>query len=435
MVCARANIGCYCWWQPIEHKENYFMKLRLAAAFGLAACAASNSFAATGPVPTGIPRLEHVFVIVMENHGYAQIANNPNTPFINAYMKSSNLATNYFGVAHPSLTNYLEITGGSNFNILSDSNSDWHNATCKTNLETNSPDNEMVGAPVCPIAGIGTDAATPVRDLTNETSGAPGDIEIDDKASSAIPAAKNILGISIADQLSANGLTWKSYQQSLPVTGADGVSISDGEYTDKTDFSKIKPVLKPALSSSNIVALYASKHNPFVYFKSGQTPAALKRTVGFDQLYTDLSSGDVPSLSFIVPNQCDDQHGQSNGTAFCNFDPDDNGSQGGLNPALIQAGDQAIQRLVTAIHASPAWKTGRAAIVMVWDENDYFHAPESNKVVLTVDKNYGKQGKTSALRYTHFSLLRSLESAFILPCLNHACDANVPVMSDLFAAK
>ena len=97
------------------------MKLRLAAAaaFGLAASvAATSSFANTGPVPTGVPRLEHVFVIMMENHGYAQIANNPNAPFINAYMKSSNLATNYFAVAHPSLTNYLEITGGSNFGVL-----------------------------------------------------------------------------------------------------------------------------------------------------------------------------------------------------------------------------------------------------------------------------------------------------------------------------
>jgi hypothetical protein len=409
----------------------------LASAAGFAACAAvSGAFAATGPVPTGVPRLEHVFVIVMENHGFDQIANNPNTPFLNAYVKSSNLATNYFGVAHPSLTNYLEMTGGSNFGVLTDGNSDWHDANCKTNLATGQADTEAIAAPICPIAGIGTDAATPVRDLTNETSGPPGDIEIDDKASSAIPAAKNIIGISIADQLGATGLTWKSYQESLPVTGADGVSVSDGEYTDKTDFSKIKPVLKPALSSSDIVALYASKHNPFVYFKSGQTPAALKRTVSFDQLYTDLSSGDVPSLSFIVPNQCEDQHGRTNGTAFCNFDPDDNGTQGGLNPALMQAGDQAVQRIVTAIHASPTWKDGsRSAIVLVWDENDYFHAPETNRVVLTVDKNYGAQGKTSSVRYTHFSLLRSMEAAFILPCLNHACDSGVPVMSDLFSAK
>src|SRR5579859_4778197 len=206
----------------------------LASAAGFAACVAvSSALASTGSVPAGIPRLEHVFVIVMENHGFGQIAGNPNTPYLNAYMKSSNLAANYFGVAHPSLTNYLEITGGSNFGVLTDGNSDWHNTNCKTNLATGQADTEAIGTPICPIAGIGTDAATPVRDLTNETSGPPGDIEIDDKASSAIPAAKNIIGISIADQLVANGLTWKSYQESLPITGADGVSISDGEYTDK----------------------------------------------------------------------------------------------------------------------------------------------------------------------------------------------------------
>jgi hypothetical protein len=38
------------------------------------------------------------------------------------------------------------------------------------------------------------------------------------------------------------------------------------------------------------------------------------------------------------------------------------------------------------------------------------------------------------VRYTHYSLLKSLESGFQVPCLNHACDANVNVMSDLFAA-
>jgi hypothetical protein len=413
------------------------MKLRLAAvaALGLAASvAAPSSFANTGPVPTGVPRLNHVFVIMMENHGYAQIASNPNAPFINSYMASSNLATNYFGVAHPSLTNYLEITGGSNFNILSDVSADWHDATCKPNLATGVTDNEALGAAACPITGVGTDAATPVIDLSNEvTPGQPGDIEIDGKLS--IPAAHNITGANIADQLAINGLSWKSYQESLPIVGANGISVSDGEYTDQTDFSKIKPVLKPALSQSDIVDLYASKHNPFVYFKSGQSPAALKKTVSFNQLYADLATGDAPNFAFIVPNQCNDQHGRSNSTAFCASDPEDNGTQAGLNPALIQAGDQAVQRIVTAIHNSPAWHDGRAAIVMVWDENDYFHTPETNRVVLTVDKNYGTHGTKSNVLYTHFSLLKSLESGFILPCLNHACDSNVAVMSDLFSTK
>jgi hypothetical protein len=420
--------------KPIVRKIVMKLRLAAAAAFGLAASvAATDSFATQGPVPTGVPRLNHVFVIMMENHGYAQIANNLNAPFINSYMKSSNLATNYFAVAHPSLTNYLEITGGSNFGVLSDASPDWHNTSCTPDIVGGTVDNEAVDQPVCPITGTGKDAPTPVRDLTNETSGAPGDIEIDDKASSAIPAAKTT-GTNIGEQLLANGLTYKSYQENLPVTGADGVNNSDGEYSNLTDFSKIKPVVK-GVDSSAIVNLYAVKHNPFLYFKNGQTPAGLKRTVGFEQFYADLASGDVPNLAFIAPNQCNDQHGRGNGTAFCNYDPEDNGTQGGLNPALIQAGDQAIERIVTAIHQSPAWHDGRAAIVMVWDENDYYHAPETNKVVLTVDKNYGTQGKTSAVRYTHFSLLKSMEAGFLLHCLNHACDTSTPVMSDLFAAK
>ena len=39
----------------------------------------------------------------------------------------------------------------------------------------------------------------------------------------------------------------------------------------------------------------------------------------------------------------------------------------------------------------------------------------------------------SANAYNHFSLLKSLEAGFGLPCLNHACDTNVGVMSDLFS--
>jgi hypothetical protein len=71
--------------------------------------------------------------------------------------------------------------------------------------------------------------------------------------------------------------------------------------------------------------------------------------------------------------------------------------------------------------------------VVLWDENDYSTAPNINQVLLIVDTNYGVHGVQSAQRYTHFSLLKSLEAGFRLPCLNHACDDGVHVMSDLFA--
>jgi hypothetical protein len=81
-----------------------------------------------------MPKLDHVFVIMMENHGYIQILNNPNAPFLNQYAQSANLANTYFGVTHPSQTNYLEVVGGSSFGVQDDNSPDWHSTSCNPNL-------------------------------------------------------------------------------------------------------------------------------------------------------------------------------------------------------------------------------------------------------------------------------------------------------------
>src|ERR1700758_2959580 len=107
---------------------------RAVAASLLAATLAFPAFGNEGAVPKGVPHLDHVFVIMMENHSFSQIVNNPNAPFANQYAKSANSANNYFAIAHPSLTNYLEVVGGSNFGVLTDNSPDWHNTACVTNL-------------------------------------------------------------------------------------------------------------------------------------------------------------------------------------------------------------------------------------------------------------------------------------------------------------
>jgi hypothetical protein len=417
------------------------MKLALAAVSLALAGLTSAAHAAEGPTPHGVPHLDHVFVIMMENHGYSQIANNPNAPFVNSLARSANLATNYFAIAHPSLNNYLEVVGGSNFGVLSDNDPDWHNAGCATNLATGVPNTDNpASSAICPIWGVGTDAAVVAIDTVNEASGAPGTINIDGVQS--IPAAHGISGITIADQLARAGKSWKSYQENLPLDGADRINYSDGIYTNLTDFTKITPALTPPLTRDNIVRQYAAKHNPFVYFRSVQEGTepnlGLHNVAAFDGergLYADLRAGHVPSFSLIAPNQCNDQHGRGNAGAFCNYDPTDNGTQAGLNPALIYAGDVAVRKLVQAIKSSKAWKDDdrRSAIVVLWDENDYSTVPNTNQVMLIVDTNYGAHGVVSAKRYNHFSLLKTVEGALGLPCLNHACDANVDVMSDLFA--
>jgi hypothetical protein len=421
---------------------NKIAALSLLATAMLATAMMGTAFAAEGPVPRGVPHLDHVYLIMMENHGYGQILNNPNAPYINQLTHTANLASNYFAIAHPSLTNYLEVVGGSNFGVLNDNYPAWHSTSCTTNLASGiaSTDNPATPSAICPISGMGTDAATPAIDVTNETQGPPGAVNIDGVQS--IAAANNIVGKTIADQLVAQGRHWKTYQESLPLRGANMVNISDGFFDNTTDFSAIHPTLNPPLSSSAVVALYAAKHNPFVYFRStqeGQNPNnSFANSVDFDGpqgLYADLGSNQMPSFSFIAPNQCNDQHGRGNAGPFCNYDPSDDGSQAGLNPALIYRGDVTVQRLVTAIKKSPSWNMGKNAIVILWDENDYSTAPNTNQVMLLVDTNYSVGGKQSATHYTHYSLLKTLEAGFGLPCLNHACDSNVGVMSDLFGGS
>jgi len=86
-----------------------------------AATAASPDFpGGGGNGGSSLPHLDHVFVIMMENHLKSEIIGNPNAPFMNQEATQAGQSLNYFGVGHPSLVNYLELTGGSNFGITND---------------------------------------------------------------------------------------------------------------------------------------------------------------------------------------------------------------------------------------------------------------------------------------------------------------------------
>src|SRR5271157_1483176 len=101
----------------LRKRANNTVKIKIALLGMLSVGAAVSGLAAEGPVPSGMPRLDHIFVIMMENHGYSQVVGNPSLPYINELVGNANIATNYFAIAHPSLNNYLEIVGGSNFGV------------------------------------------------------------------------------------------------------------------------------------------------------------------------------------------------------------------------------------------------------------------------------------------------------------------------------
>ena len=95
-------------------------------AIALTACGGSASSAEpiqshpTPPAraPRGTPT--HIAVVVMENHEYGDIIKSSNAPYINGLARSYALATGMYAISHPSLPNYLALTGGSTFGISSD---------------------------------------------------------------------------------------------------------------------------------------------------------------------------------------------------------------------------------------------------------------------------------------------------------------------------
>jgi GNAT superfamily N-acetyltransferase len=100
------------------------MQAALAAIIALAACGASKALPIQArPSPVARPAAgppAHIAVILMENHEYGDIIGSSSAPYINSLAKSYGLATGMYAISHPSLPNYLALTGGSTFGITSD---------------------------------------------------------------------------------------------------------------------------------------------------------------------------------------------------------------------------------------------------------------------------------------------------------------------------
>jgi acid phosphatase len=92
--------------------------LRLICFFGvgmvLAACELACGGSGTHPTPAlaNQPTFSHVFLVVEENHGYADVIGSGSMPYLNSLASQYGLATQYFANAHPSMPNYLMLTTG-----------------------------------------------------------------------------------------------------------------------------------------------------------------------------------------------------------------------------------------------------------------------------------------------------------------------------------
>jgi len=243
--------------------------------------------------------------------------------------------------------------------------------------------------------------------------------------------AQRFSGPTLAQQLDRARLSWQGVMQSLPYPGFEGAWAPGASEAPPT--------------------LYAEKHDPFMLFP---------RLRGYDRrhivplstLARELRTGAVPRFVFIVPNLCDDMHGQPPGPgARC---------PAGATALLVRDGNAFLQSLVPRILHSPAWR-GNAVLFVVWDEGGgsptlfperlrSYLAPGpaappllaavpmlgrfgGGNVPLIVVARNGPRHLKIALWADHYSILKTIEAAWHLPYLAAAKNPDVPLLTPLLA--
>jgi hypothetical protein len=108
----------------------------------------------------------HVFLIVMENHNWSDIKNNPSAPYINnTLLPKASYAEQYYNPPgnHPSEPNYLWLEAGSNFGISDDGDPASNHQSTSEHLVTLLSNagiswksyQEDIGGTDCPLTGSG----------------------------------------------------------------------------------------------------------------------------------------------------------------------------------------------------------------------------------------------------------------------------------------
>ena len=172
----------------------------------------------------------------------------------------------------------------------------------------------------------------------------------------------------VGDQLAAKGLTWAWYQENLGVCGS-----------------------------------YVAQENPFQFFTDSHSSAAVR---DFSKFATDLSSGQLPTVSFVQPGPVHSMH-----------------------PAAgvpITNGITWLDTFIQQVQANPVWNG--TAIVVIWDSSGgwYDHVPPpqvdaqgyGQRVPMLVISPFAKKGFISHTQMDDVSILKFIQNTFGLQPLN-----------------
>jgi phosphatidylinositol-3-phosphatase len=279
-------------------------------------------------VAVGPSKIQHVFVIAMENHADSSIyGNTSHAPYIQTLLASYGRANNFIDklTSLPSEPHYVWMEAGTN--AFSD------------------------------------------RTFTGDG---------DPSSSNNTSSTKHL-----TTQIKNAGGTWMAYQE--------GINSTSGTC--------------PVKSSGN----YVAKHDPFIFFEdvSGTTPSKTNQYCSdhhkpITALATDMANDTVATYNFITPNECHDMHSN-----FCS---------GFLDP--IKQGDDWLSQNVPGIISYINAHEG--ALIIVWDEPE----GSTGHIPMIVVGPHVKPGHVSTLKYSHSSLVKTVELVMQLPLLATVAHSN-----------
>jgi phosphatidylinositol-3-phosphatase len=349
--------------------------------------------AVTAALP-GLPPVRHVFILVLENQSFAATfgKNSPAPYLANNLTSKGALLTNYYGIGHWSLDNYLALISGQAPNPETQ-------ADCPTvsQFRASQPNLDANGQ------ALGTGCLYP-------------------------PVVKTVV-----DQLEAAKLTWRGYMEDM----------GNNPARESATCGHVPPGAEERTSRAAVSDKYAAKHDPFVYFHSIIDDQARcdSHVVNLDKLTADLRSTQAtPNYSFITPNLCNDGH-----DARCV-----DGSLGGF-----QAVEAFLQKWVPLITNSPAFQQD-GLLIVTFDESDSvgeeaataccgeqglpaeeqlpgITGPGGGRVGAVLLSPFIEPGTVSTVPYNHYATLRYIEDTFGLTHLGYAGQTGLRVFgADVF---
>lgn len=195
----------------------------------------------------------------------------------------------------------------------------------------------------------------------------------------------------LATQLRAtNGrVDWRAYQEAMTASHAGACPISSE-------------------------GRYGAKHDPFVFFRdvAGSPPSKKNAYCAshhrdFSAFAGDLARNDVAAYTFITPDLCNDMHGARE----C------------ANENSIRLGDRWLERHLPALLA---WAQAHDGVVFItWDEGE-----ATDHMAFLALGPHVRKGHASTVKYTHGSMLKTVEEILQVPVLPTVAGEND--LADLF---